>query len=382
MTWLRFNAGFDVPVEVRTTKMHLVEATTASRRVQVEEGRTYVVTAKLPSGESATEVVRASGADMEVDLGLGKPEIADAAASKRALRAMRPRFGRGVFSVTLESMGGDTVLRDAPFEPAAPSATMSFWRGNVLAGSADEFSQFAHPSSVSEERVELRTAHLDQLAFVQCAHSNLAPVNIALPVSAAHGCSIVIRRETDRYWVEVYPEHQHANLLLGYAQNRLAQNEAALAEKLLLDKFEDPIGAAVGAYSLLRVGELERLHDWTANLMNSFEWLPDGAAVRGEHCARAGKHDEALAAFLAVVQRGLPIFSDGVRLTHERLRFYGEIRGNPEAQKALEQLKPFVRHIDFTKPVTTFEGNDPNRPGGTAPRRDAGGMDVASLFHS
>jgi hypothetical protein len=35
----------------------------------------------------------------------------------------------------------------------------------------------------------------------------------------------------------------------------------------------DPIAAAVGAYALLRFAELDRLHDWTANLYDRFPYL-------------------------------------------------------------------------------------------------------------
>src|SRR2546423_15128052 len=91
------------------------------------------------------------------------------------------------------------------------------------------------------------------------------------------------------------------------------------AEELLEDKQQDPIAAAVGGYALLRFSALERLHDWTANLHSWFEWLPDGAAIRGEHLARMGQHDEALDAFLTLPSRGLPLFSDGLAYAVNRL---------------------------------------------------------------
>jgi hypothetical protein len=108
--------------------------------------------------------------------------------------------------------------------------------------------------------------------------------------------------------------------------------------------------------------------DWLQNLMNWFTWLPDGSAVRAEHLARWSMHLAAMDAFIEVTQRGLPLFSDGIRFTYDRLRFY---TGNPadiadadatRARGALERIELFVRHVDFTKPVTTFLGSDPNHP--------------------
>ena len=148
-------------------------------------------------------------------------------------------------------------------------------------------------------------------------------VNIALPAST-RGCTVAIRREPDRYWLEVHPDNSTANVLLGYAQNNLAQQQASTAKQLLFDKVDDPIAASIGAYSLLRFGEVERLHDWTQNLMDWFAWLPDGAAIRGEQLARLGDHKSAAPAFLQAVNRGLPVFSDGVKFTYERLRAYAD----------------------------------------------------------
>ena len=69
---------------------------------------------------------------------------------------------------------------------------------------------------------------------------------------------------------------------------------AVVSEDLLYGKVADPIAACVGAYTLLRLGELDRLHEWTENLKNWFDWLPDGLAIRAEHLARRGQHAQAL----------------------------------------------------------------------------------------
>ena len=58
-----------------------------------------------------------------------------------------------------------------------------------------------------------------------------------------------------------------------------------MAEKLLREKRLSSVGAVVGAYVLLRLGETERLHDWTSNLFNLFA-LPDPAVIYAEHLAR------------------------------------------------------------------------------------------------
>ena len=55
---------------------------------------------------------------------------------------------------------------------------------------------------------------------------------------------------------------------------------ARSAEALLQGKVANPVGAALGGYALLRLNELDRLHDWPDNLAAWFAWLPDGAVSR------------------------------------------------------------------------------------------------------
>ena len=63
---------------------------------------------------------------------------------------------------------------------------------------------------------------------------------------------------------------------------------AESAEAMLRGKVANPIGAALGGYALLRLNELDRLHDWPDNLAQWFDWLPDGAVIAAETAARRG----------------------------------------------------------------------------------------------
>ena len=135
------------------------------------------------------------------------------------------------------------------------------------------------------------------------------------------------------------------------------------AEKLLKDKEGDPLGASVGAYSLLQFGELDRLHDWTSNLMNWFVWLPDGLAIRGEHLARLGQHQEALAVFSQLPSRGVPQFTVGLSYAVNRLKVYTGASGSEfdpavrvQAQQALAYLDDICHYADLLKPVLNIEG--------------------------
>ena len=157
-----------------------------------------------------------------------------------------------------------------------------------------------------------------------------------------------------------------------FAQAAEAINSPALdAELLLGEKLEDVVAATIGAYALLRLGELERLHDWTENLRNWFPWLPDGAAIRGEHLARLGRHGEALACFAELPRRGLPVFTDGLSYSVDRIRLYVNLgrdhfAGMPisydDALGLRRRLESYGTFADLREPFLTFTGLDPSRP--------------------
>ena len=94
----------------------------------------------------------------------------------------------------------------------------------------------------------------------------------------------------------------------------------AKAESLLFGKYEDPIGATIGGYFLLRARRLARLRSWAPNLAR-FGWLPDGAVIDGWQHLLAGKagrsSDEfALAReqYLLAATRRVPVYTEGLRL--------------------------------------------------------------------
>ena len=89
---------------------------------------------------------------------------------------------------------------------------------------------------------------------------------------------------------------------------------AESAEAMLRGKVADPIGAALGGYALLRLNALDRLHHWPDNLAQWFEWLPDGAVIAAVTAARRGDEERALALFHTALERGVPLFSEGLSL--------------------------------------------------------------------
>ena len=104
--------------------------------------------------------------------------------------------------------------------------------------------------------------------------------------------------------------------------------------------------------------------------MNWFPWLPDGLAIRAEHQARRGRHREALDHLLALPERGLPLYSDGLVYATNRLRLYQNQFAKSELEEAqrskvedlLARLQNYASYTNFKKPITTFTGLDPSHP--------------------
>jgi hypothetical protein len=240
----------------------------------------------------------------------------------------------------------------------------------------------------------VRTAK-SALTYVQLVESGQPVKNYAIPVEPGHNCELTILRSGSTLDIDITLDNEDADLLLRYSGRNMLQEAAqvaespgVLAEDLLYGKIQSPIGAAVGAYVLLRLGELERLHDWTQNLCDWFPWLPDGAIIRAEQLARKGEHPSALKLLLQLAERGLPLFSSGLSYALNRLRQYrprmGDqlpAEGSDVADALISQLGMYGTFTDFTRPILTFAGIDPLEPQRkTATRWGSLGRSLAAAF--
>lgn len=187
----------------------------------------------------------------------------------------------------------------------------------------------------------------------------------------------LVTGDTDQTSLDVRLANEHADALLRFldlgeigAAETLSGSPALSAEELLRGKLKDPLAAAAGAYALLRLGDVERLHDWAASLRKWFAWLPDGLIVHAEHLARVGRHDEAAAALRELPSRGLPCFSAGVGFATDRLRYYTRAwPHDKELAGALTDLTRFAVATDFSRPMTTYTCTAPDAPVAPGPPR-------------
>jgi hypothetical protein len=224
------------------------------------------------------------------------------------------------------------------------------------------------------------------LQVLQAGHP---AANVALPISPAFGCTVVLTRvpagsspgqEQDAISMDVHADNVDANALMRYralglmaeAATTLEDSADALrANRLVTGEQRDPVAAAAGGYSLLRLNRLDRFRSWGERLYRDFPWLPDGAAIYGEYLARSGRHQEAAPVLLDAGRRGLPLFNEGLSFTLERLGLYlhathdGPLDPSQleQVRGMLERLQQFGAVTDCSKMLLRFTGRDPNTPG-------------------
>ena len=380
-------SSLPLPVEIRNASRQVIARTVSTQPVEVRRPGSYFVTARLPAGQELIGQVRLY-ADRDETVVLaprGRHQSQSTAAPIRegwvylGSSAAPTRFAPDPRLVT--------ETRSANVEDDAVGETrLRAFVGNVLAGQSEEIEPPIGDVTVEGDVARMllegwQFGSVDGPVLLQLVQPFAAPVNVALPLDltspGANRCSLYTRSAPDGHVsVEPHLPDSNADLLVRFLSEDLLQ-EAATAiqfdvvpsERLLQGKMVDPIGAAVGAYALLRFGELDRLHDWTENLRSFFPFLPDGVAIRGEHLARAGQHHEALEVFLGLAQRGLPIFTAGFFYVVDRLGLYTRVTDStftPAEQSAAEsllgQLNRFVPYVDRRAAFLSYPGVDPREP--------------------
>jgi hypothetical protein len=398
MSELNFKCNFhsyelnttDFPVEVRKSNMALVAQTNTSQSVQVEPGL-YHVSARLPTGQELYNQIEIGGeANYTVDLYLDQDQ--ESPYEHEEVQ----RFLVGIPTVSTKFNKGLEALGSMELRARIRSFTGSPLVGPLSPGPDPQ----GTPDSTIVGAAKFHLPRSSFFALVQLLQPGQPALNVMLPQTPPHDSEFTITIGLDnRLEVTVHLQNSTAEALLRYyergmvlqMENLTGKNSpAVISEELLYGKVADPIAACVGAYTLLRLGELDRLHEWTENLKNWFDWLPDGLAIRAEHLARRGQHSQALENLLRLPDRGLPFFSDGLSFALNRLRTYlsygggGELAGDlDQAKQVLAALKSFAQYTDFSRPVLTFTGLEPHQPDDQACAvnlQEYGGVDLVPFL--
>jgi hypothetical protein len=155
---------------------------------------------------------------------------------------------------------------------------------------------------------------------------------VALPVLPSRVATVVAQVDADR--VRMYQFQPTVGEHESSTRERLLQVEhlerlllsgrldgaEALANELAKVAAEDPFGACVAGYVLLRLGRHDELAALASAIAVAAPKLSDAFILRGECEARAGNQDTASQAFADAVNAGIPAFGEGLTRLVEGLR--------------------------------------------------------------
>jgi hypothetical protein len=140
-------------------------------------------------------------------------------------------------------------------------------------------------------------------------------------------------------------------LRLGYMSAAACMADwAEESEGLLANKMRDPYAATVGAYLLFKLKDYDRMRNWVRNLAEWFPYIPDACILWAWQLIKQNPNErEQIRSYLhKAVARGIPIYSEGLRLLLSGLELLG-----PDGVGPLAQLRQILGQVIRESPVTT-----------------------------
>ncbi|MCG8429113.1 MAG: hypothetical protein MI754_17290 [Chromatiales bacterium] len=130
------------------------------------------------------------------------------------------------------------------------------------------------------------------------------------------------------------------------------------AEGMLFGKMTHPFAAVVGGYVMLKTSQKPGpWMDWVKNLMNWFDWLPDGAILfawlKTDYQQSDADLQQAHDALLVAIDRGLPVCSLGISKLVELLRLFAA--DDPMCANHLKLIQPIAWRTDMGEPFTMLD---------------------------
>ncbi|MCU7841146.1 MAG: hypothetical protein KZQ82_11160 [Candidatus Thiodiazotropha sp. (ex Lucinoma annulata)] len=373
-----------LPLEIRGENLRLLGMARTGEQLRLNPGR-YAVRMLLPNGETETAMVAVQADGLARHKMGWRPTTLLARKLKSKYTEQKPIIplpSVPAFPNLELSEENETEHADKVIPEQATTAFPENWCARFLAYDIDQKywlpAEYPPRLELQEHGVaggivasELLVHAQDPGLFAIELRGRAGDhISVALPMAAqsdAMSCRLTIVDDGEAIRAEAsLLGYGSIELVSDYMQTGALQEAAALmedAEELLLGKMSNPIAAALGGYALLRLGDLERLHNWPMNLASWFEWLPDGAVIAGELAARRKDHPSAANFMLLAVKRGLPLFSEGYSHLLSRLRYYtlygrkllGQGFSADHVEEALDTVQQWSPGVDLSYLSLTLE---------------------------
>jgi hypothetical protein len=327
-----------LPVEVRDAGKFVLRARGFSDKlIEVPPGR-YLVTATLPDGQQAgtDELVEVRPEEnKEVFLSLDDIEIPQALDSSASWGDSVRQFVQPIARLFMTQPAA--LVRGNPFASwlKSPAGTGPIEREPIARSTIDV--KFARGPTL----LEIATTK-DRFTYFAIPVDEDGTTTVRWQIDKATGTPTV-----------KFDFNSPLNSFFDYVQAGLAPQAKSISRPLTREaelhvgqKQESPLQAALAAYVLLRVNELDLLDTATDALLSSCSWLPDALPIRVEYLARRARHDEAIDLLQRLPTRGVPWFRSGVVYAAARAKTYASLAGatggnsqiEPSAQSAFASL--------------------------------------------
>ncbi|MEM9386735.1 MAG: hypothetical protein AAGA68_16875 [Pseudomonadota bacterium] len=328
-----------LPIEIRNSRLALVTRVRHGEEADLAPGW-YEVSAVLDDGSRHSESVQViAGERLEVFLTVQLAGLMPASSTARMPPGRPKTRGSG--------KSGRRGVR--PFESGEQRVILERVDGAEL----DECS--------NERWIFLRTTR--RLESVPTAYLRIddQPISVSLPINPHgyddQGACVMTFTE---YGNSIYCSAGfHPGRIVSAAIQRMLDKgefgHATLAaeqtaETMLLEKYSDPVGAALGAIIMYRAGHLARRSEWLANLQHSFDWMPDGKILRA---AVLGRSDEERAELLIRASDQRPMFTESLSILFDALRAWRSERHDVEISSALEKVASLARRVEWASTTLT-----------------------------
>lgn len=351
-----------VPVLIYATTGHLVKrifAEWTSKKVSLPAGK-YIAIVKLPVSDPETVSFSVEPEKTtQVDLLQSRPSPHEWllwATSRRSIQALSES---GPNSGALEGAWARLwtgkerrwdVSENVLKELQADKDTLLF---GAKIGNEDAFLQVGGPTF--PWRLYRLPSSESVLILIAPAAAQTSPTE-SLVVTVTRGESPFQNLRQDEIFLEYLLSNEISTL-------KAIPDANVVAEDMLYDKQIDPYRAIVGAYFLLRRGDLKRLHDWTRNLYQLFPRIADTAIILMSHLLRYEPKDPRIPELLErAASSTSPIYTEGMRLLYEGLNIYRHRDPTLFASTRWRQVENLYSACIWTSPYLSFLGRSPEHP--------------------
>ncbi len=389
--------GAQAPSTTTQQEVVIPSGTAPPMRVDLDPGR-YLVEATLPSGDLVSDEVEVfDGQDSTVELrpdqsphewlswqqflgniepieryhpdfvqfAPGEPNVAWIAEPVVPLRGNGPSAG-DAWTLLAELSGnpGEAVDRLSAGPASRFYPFMSDPQAQLYQVTADgAWNDWSLPSFPPTYGAELPPRRYLIVENYRAIHLVCLPVPwTSLSTDAELPAQIVVRKRTaeDDLAITVTIRDPQIGSALGYMTLGALPTAERLfdqARHMVHHKQTNPLGAAGAGYVLLgteRGSEPKDWHDWISNLLNWFDWLPDGAIQHGwlklRHRESSADVDEARDALFTAYRRGLPFYSAGLQWLMDGLTLFAP--HDPIAAEMLHNVRRVARRTNLQEPFT------------------------------